>query len=99
MEARMAAPETASALAPEVLKSCCADAYSGEWARLLLGDTFHPGGVALTERLGRGVRPAAGGGGVGVGAGEGYPGALLSRTVGGAGARAARAEGVARAAA
>jgi len=34
------------------LKSCCAAAYESDFARLLLGDSFHPGGLALTERLG-----------------------------------------------
>ena len=34
------------------LKSCCANLYENEWARLLLVDSFHPGGLALTERLG-----------------------------------------------
>lgn len=34
------------------LKTCCAAAYQSEWARLLLGDSFHPGGLTLTERLG-----------------------------------------------
>ncbi|MBI2954133.1 MAG: methyltransferase domain-containing protein [Chloroflexi bacterium] len=34
------------------VKSCCAGFYSSSWARLLLGDSFHPGGLALTERLG-----------------------------------------------
>jgi Methylase involved in ubiquinone/menaquinone biosynthesis len=34
------------------LKSCCANLYQSDWARLLLGETFHPGGVALTEHLG-----------------------------------------------
>jgi arsenite methyltransferase len=34
------------------LKSCCAAAYQSDFARLLLGDSFHPGGLALTERLG-----------------------------------------------
>lgn len=34
------------------LKSCCAAAYSSDWARLLIGDSFHPGGIALTHRLG-----------------------------------------------
>jgi SAM-dependent methyltransferase len=35
----------------ETLKSCCAAAYEGEFARLLLGDSFHPGGLDLTRRL------------------------------------------------
>jgi len=36
---------------PETLKACCADVYASEWARLLLGDSFHPGGMQLTDRL------------------------------------------------
>ena len=36
----------------QALKSCCANAYQSEWARLLLGDSFHPGGTALTQYLG-----------------------------------------------
>lgn len=35
------------------VKQCCADFYGSDLARLLLGDSFHPGGVQLTERLGR----------------------------------------------
>lgn len=34
------------------LKTCCANAYQSDWARLLLGDSFHPGGTALTRHLG-----------------------------------------------
>lgn len=37
---------------PAEIKSCCAAAYESDWARRLLGDSFHPGGVALTERIG-----------------------------------------------
>jgi ubiquinone/menaquinone biosynthesis C-methylase UbiE len=40
-------------LTPEALKACCATAYASEWATLLLGESFHPGGLVLTERLGR----------------------------------------------
>jgi SAM-dependent methyltransferase len=39
-------------LEASALKACCATAYEHEWARLLLGDSLHPGGLALTERLG-----------------------------------------------
>ena len=48
--------------AAEEAKRCCAAVYGSDWARLLLGDSYHPGGLALTERLGtllgleRGVR-------------------------------------------
>lgn len=34
------------------IKSCCAALYQSDWVRLLLGDSFHPGGLALTHRLG-----------------------------------------------
>lgn len=34
------------------LKSCCAAVYQSEFARMLLGDSFHPGGLRLTGRLG-----------------------------------------------
>ncbi|RDI74028.1 Methyltransferase domain-containing protein [Gaiella occulta] len=38
-------------LAPSQIKACCAATYSGPVARFLLGDTFHPGGSALSSRL------------------------------------------------
>lgn len=34
------------------LKACCAAAYESDFARALLGDSFHPGGLELTARLG-----------------------------------------------
>lgn len=36
---------------PDAVKQCCANLYQTEAARLLLGDSFHPGGLALSERL------------------------------------------------
>lgn len=33
-------------------KECCSAVYEHDWVRLLLGESFHPGGLALTERLG-----------------------------------------------
>lgn len=35
------------------IKQCCARLYESEWVSRLLGESFHPGGVVLTERLGR----------------------------------------------
>ena len=32
-------------------KACCADLYQSDLARTILGDTLHPGGLALTNRL------------------------------------------------
>jgi arsenite methyltransferase len=38
--------------ASETIKQCCARLYESDFAKLLLGDSFHPGGTRLTERLG-----------------------------------------------
>ncbi len=34
------------------IKTCCATLYESDFARMLLGDSFHPGGLKLTQRLG-----------------------------------------------
>ena len=34
-------------------KACCADLYQSDMAKLIRGDTLHPGGLGLTNRLGR----------------------------------------------
>lgn len=39
--------------APEVLKACCAAAYDQDVVALLLGESYHPGGLDLTRRLAR----------------------------------------------
>jgi len=44
-------PETNSP-GDESLKQCCAKLYESDLARVLLGDSFHPGGLKLTERVG-----------------------------------------------
>ena len=31
--------------------ACCAAFYEQDWVRTLMGDHFHPGGEALTQRL------------------------------------------------
>ena len=41
-------------------KLCCADLYSSELARLILGDSLHPGGLRATNRLGRAMGLQAG---------------------------------------
>src|SRR5262249_38562672 len=33
------------------IKQCCARLYESDFAQLLLGESFHPGGLRLTERL------------------------------------------------
>ncbi len=34
-------------------KACCADLYQSDLAKLIMGDTLHPGGLGLTNKLGR----------------------------------------------
>ena len=42
-----------SAVQPEAeVKQCCANLYQTDLARYLLGDSFHPGGLQTTRRLG-----------------------------------------------
>jgi arsenite methyltransferase len=36
---------------PEAVKACCAAAYGFDLVALFLGDSYHPGGAALTRRL------------------------------------------------
>lgn len=36
---------------PETAKSCCVTGYSSDAVTLLLGDSYHPGGLTLTRRL------------------------------------------------
>src|ERR1700760_1940845 len=40
-----------SSAGTSVVKQCCANVYGSEAARYLLGDSFHPGGLQLTEEL------------------------------------------------
>ena len=43
-----------------VAKACCADLFQSDMARMFMGDSLHPGGLALTRRLGRLVDIAPG---------------------------------------
>ena len=38
------------------VKQCCAQLYESDLAKILLGNSFHPGGLKLTERLGELLR-------------------------------------------
>lgn len=40
-----------SASSGESVKACCAQAYSSDLVALVLGDSYHPGGLALTRRI------------------------------------------------
>jgi arsenite methyltransferase len=43
---------TSSAPNSQSVKQCCAKLYESDFAKLLLGESFHPGGLKLSERLG-----------------------------------------------
>lgn len=64
------------------VKRCCADAYASAAARFLLGDTFHPGGAALTSRLARALRVGPGDVVADVASGPGTSALLLARETG-----------------
>jgi SAM-dependent methyltransferase len=66
-------------IAPEQIKACCSAAYSSEAARFLLGDSFHPGGAALTSRLIRALGVRAGATVVDVASGRGTSALQLAR--------------------
>jgi ubiquinone/menaquinone biosynthesis C-methylase UbiE len=64
------------------LKQCCARLYESELVTRLLGDSFHPGGPALTERLGELLRLTPETGVLDVAAGRGTSACLLARRFG-----------------
>lgn len=64
------------------VKSCCAAAYSTQAARYLLGDSFHPGGPALTAKLIRRLEVGPHSTVVDVGSGPGTSALQLARELG-----------------
>ncbi len=75
-------PQMPAGLSANELKLCCAAAYQSEWARLLLGESFHPGGLALTERLGVLLSLGPGRRVLDVAAGQGASAIFLARRFG-----------------
>lgn len=63
---------------PQVVKACCAAAYGHDLAAYLLGDSYHPGGAALTRRLADTMGLSAGDRVVDVAAGTGTTALLLA---------------------
>jgi arsenite methyltransferase len=63
----------------QAIKTCCADAYASDWARFLIGDSMHPGGVGLTERLGDLLQLGPGSRVLDVAAGRGISAVALAR--------------------
>ena len=43
---------SSAATGAQEIKQCCAQLYESDLAKVLLGDSFHPGGLKLTQRLG-----------------------------------------------
>lgn len=63
---------------PERIKACCAAAYGTDAVALLLGESYHPGGLALTRRLADRLRLRDGQRVVDVAAGPGATARLLA---------------------
>ncbi|MFW6204918.1 MAG: class I SAM-dependent methyltransferase [Actinomycetota bacterium] len=64
------------------VKACCAAAYGSDLVALLLGDSYHPGGQALTRRLARHLELPAGSRVLDVASGPGTTATLLARDFG-----------------
>jgi SAM-dependent methyltransferase len=64
------------------VKSCCAAVYESDFARLLLGESFHPGGLRLTARLGEQLGPGPGSRVLDVASGKGESAIFLARQFG-----------------
>ncbi len=64
------------------LKTCCTAVYESEWASSLLGDSFHPGGLALTQRLGELLQLRPGDRVLDVASGKGTTAFFLAETFG-----------------
>ncbi|MHB8614231.1 MAG: class I SAM-dependent methyltransferase [Candidatus Dormibacteraceae bacterium] len=67
---------------PAIVKSCCASVYASDWATVLLGDSMHPGGDALTERIGELIGLAAADHVIDVASGRGRSAVILARRFG-----------------
>ena len=66
----------------EEIKSCCATLYESDLARMLLGDSFHPGGLRLTQRLGEKLDLRPGVRVLDVASGKGESAIFLAQTFG-----------------
>jgi len=64
------------------IKQCCATFYGSDLARMLLGDSFHPGGVRLTQRIGELLGLTQGSHVLDVAAGPGTSALHLAKTFG-----------------
>lgn len=73
---------SAAPLEEQQVKGCCAQLYQSAVATFLLGDSFHPGGLRLTERLGERLGLSAGSQLLDVAAGRGTSAMYLAEHFG-----------------
>jgi ubiquinone/menaquinone biosynthesis C-methylase UbiE len=71
-----------SAISAEEVKSCCAAAYSSDAVALLMGESYHPGGLALTRHLAGRLGLSAGSRALDVASGRGTSALLLAAEFG-----------------
>jgi arsenite methyltransferase len=64
------------------VKQCCAQLYESDLAKILLGDSLHPGGLKLTERLGELLQLTSESGVLDVASGKGTTALLLAERFG-----------------
>ncbi len=76
------AQESTDEISSEDVKACCAQIYQSDWSKLLLGDSFHPGGTELTRDLARALRLAPGQRVLDVAAGPGTSAIALAQYTG-----------------
>jgi ubiquinone/menaquinone biosynthesis C-methylase UbiE len=67
---------------PDALKACCAAAYQHDVVALVLGESYHPGGLDLTRRLARTLRLRPGQRVLDVASGPGATAVLLAEEFG-----------------
>ncbi|MFQ5398782.1 MAG: class I SAM-dependent methyltransferase [Anaerolineae bacterium] len=81
-ETRQLFGQPAIRLPSETIKACCTAVYQSDWTRLLLGDSFHPGGLPLTQRLGELLELGPGRRVLDVAAGKGTSAIFLAKEFG-----------------
>ncbi|MEK7214241.1 MAG: methyltransferase domain-containing protein, partial [Chloroflexota bacterium] len=64
---------------PREIGACCAALYESDWVRLLLGDSFHPGGQVLTQTLGEWLGSKQGARVLDIASGPGTSAVMLSQ--------------------
>src|SRR5579884_3516771 len=75
-------PSVLESASSEAVKTCCATLYQSDLARLLLGESFHPGGEALTLHLGELLQPGPASSVLDVASGAGSSAILLAQRFG-----------------